>query len=146
MPVVKMGSGAQTQAKHCRGRGEGDRFGCQVRFTFLSVLSVEWGKRKRESETCCFSLLTSVFFCYWDGSLEEALSQNQRKAQYTVWTTRNHCTHIFTFSHHITEGLTMLHQLSHKICCVFIWQKNQFSDTVAINVTAMWKQCGNVCL
>ena len=42
MPVVKIGSGAQTQAKHCRGRGEGDRFGCQVHFTFLSVLLVEW--------------------------------------------------------------------------------------------------------
>lgn len=44
MPVVKKGSGAQTQAKHCQGRGEGDRFGCQVWFTFWFVSGV--GKEK----------------------------------------------------------------------------------------------------
>lgn len=44
MPVVKMGSGAETQAKHCWGRGEGDRFGCQVQFTFLSAFFTEEGK------------------------------------------------------------------------------------------------------
>lgn len=59
MPVVKMGSGAQTQAKHCWGRREGYRFGCQVQFTFLSAFV----RGEGESETCCYSLLTSVFSC-----------------------------------------------------------------------------------
>lgn len=56
MPVVKMGTGAQTQAKHCRGKGEGDRFGCQIQFRFLSVR-----KRERKSEIGCYSSLASFF-------------------------------------------------------------------------------------
>ena len=64
MPVVKMGSGAQTQAKHCRGRGEGDRCGCQVQFTFWFC---QWsGERESDlvlTPTCCFSLLSSAFCC-----------------------------------------------------------------------------------
>lgn len=82
MPVVKMGSGAQTQAKHCQGRGEGDRFGCQVQFTFLSAFVSEEGKEKVKPVAPVYLHLFFVFFGFSDGALYEESSQNQRKTHF----------------------------------------------------------------
>lgn len=101
MPVVKMGSGAQTQAKHCRGRREGYRFGCQVQFTFLSAFVNEEGKEKVKLVATVYLLLFFLVLFRWCFG-RDVVSEPEENTVHDV-VTGNRCTNIFKSSYHITK-------------------------------------------
>lgn len=142
MPVVKMGSGAQTQAKHCQGRGEGDRFGCQVQFTFLSAFVSEEGKEKVKPVAPVYLHLFFVFLAFL--MVLCTRSHLRTRGKHILWATSNHCRKIFKFSHHITKWFNMFQQQSYKVGCISKVCKNlKFSFSYNWFSLRYQQQCDN---
>lgn len=116
MPVVKMGSGAQTQAK----QRWGGRPLWLSNLVYVLVLSAEWGERKWPSAHTNLLLQSTYlrsFFVLFRWSFG-ALSKNHRKAQCIVRQS------LHTFSHSITKWLyvSLVEKYLYKYLCLTLKQ------------------------